>query len=333
MSMYYVFVTKTRSINISKYYLKLVKNLYRMETTLSPVRVSSHAGSWYSADKTQLSSQLDTWLESCENSVSSTYTIRAVIVPHAGYRHSGFCAAHAYRQINPEKIKRVFILGPSHHLDIGDTCALTCVSEYETPFYNLKVDSDVYNSLKKLNYFHILSKSQDEAEHSVEMQLPYIAHIMKRRRDQYSIVPIVVGCLSFEKQEFFGNLLSSYLLDEKNLFVISSDFCHWGKRFRYQYYDKADGEIWQSIEKLDYMGLDAIQSLEPKLFIKYLNEYRNTICGRRCIGVLLFMVDSIRQKKSLNLELKILHYTQSNHCQSMEDSSVSYAACALVYRD
>ncbi|CAH8445027.1 unnamed protein product [Schistosoma intercalatum] len=304
-----------------------------METTLSSVRVSSHAGSWYTADRTELSSQLNTWLESCEKNVPNANSVRAIIVPHAGYRHSGLCAAHAYRLINPDKIECIFIIGPSHRLDIGNTCALTSVSEYETPFYNLKINTNVYNSLKKFNCFSVLEKSQDEAEHSVEMQLPYIAHIMKRRKDQYSIVPIVVGCLSFEKQEFFGNLLSSYMLDEKNLFVISSDFCHWGKRFRYQYYNKSDGAIWQSIEKLDHLGLNAIRSLKPKSFIKYLEEYRNTICGRRSIGVFLFMIDCIRQKQPFNLELKILNYTQSNRCQSMEDSSVSYTACALVSRE
>ncbi|CAH8830906.1 unnamed protein product [Trichobilharzia szidati] len=87
------------------------------------------------------------------------------------------------------------------------------------------------------------------------MQLPYIAHVMKSRKDQYTIVPIVVGGLSFKKQEFFGNLLSHYLEDEKNIFVISSDFCHWGKRFRYQYYKESDGEIWQSIMKLDHLQM------------------------------------------------------------------------------
>ncbi|VDP17234.1 unnamed protein product [Schistosoma margrebowiei] len=227
-----------------------------------------------------MSSQLNTWLESCEKNVSNANSVRAIIVPEC-----------------------VFIIGPSHRLDIGNTCALTSVSEYETPFYNLKINTN-----------GILN--------------PQIL-----RKDQYSIVPIVVGCLSFEKQEFFGNLLSSYMLDEKNLFVISSDFCHWGKRFRYQYYNKSDGAIWQSIEKLDHLGLNAIRSLKPKSFIKYLEEYRNTICGRRSIGVLLFMIDCIQQKQPFNLELKILNYTQSNRCQSMEDSSVSYTACALVSRE
>ncbi|CAH8447528.1 unnamed protein product [Heterobilharzia americana] len=256
-----------------------------------PVRVSSHAGSWYSSDDIQLSLQLENWLESCEVTVPDLCSIRALIVPHAGYRHSGLCAAHAYRQIRAEKVERIFIIGPSHHLDIGDTCALTCALEYETPFYNLKIDIDS----------DILNKKQDEAEHSVEMQLPYIAHIMKSRKDQYSIVPIVVGY-----------------------------FCHWGKRFRYQYYNKSDGEIWQSITKMDHFGLDAIQSLEPTKFVDYLKEYNNTICGRRGIGILLYMVAAIRQRKSPNMQLKILHYTQSNRCQSIEDSSVSYAACALI---
>ena len=46
-------------------------------------------------------------------------------------------------------------------------------------------------------------------------------------------------------------IFSKYLKDPENLFVISSDFCHWGKRFRYTYYDKSKGSIHESIEDLD----------------------------------------------------------------------------------
>lgn len=35
---------------------------------------------------------------------------------HAGYAYSGPCAAYAYHQIDPTKVDRVFILGPSHHV-------------------------------------------------------------------------------------------------------------------------------------------------------------------------------------------------------------------------
>ena len=41
------------------------------------------------------------------------------------------------------------------------------------------------------------------------------------------------------------------LKDPSNCFVISSDFCHWGQRFRYTQYDQESGDIYQYIEALD----------------------------------------------------------------------------------
>ena len=33
--------------------------------------------------------------------------VRAVIVPHAGYRYCGACAGHSYSQINPNLVRTV----------------------------------------------------------------------------------------------------------------------------------------------------------------------------------------------------------------------------------
>jgi len=62
----------------------------------------------------------------------------------------------------------------------------------------------------------------------------------------------MVGSLSTEKESLYGHIFSQYLADPKNLFVISSDFCHWGQRFRYTFYEKSWGEIHQSITTLDH---------------------------------------------------------------------------------
>lgn len=70
-------------------------------------------------------------------------------------------------------------------------------------------------------------------------------------KNQFEIVPILVGSLSAEREACYGRVLASYLADPQNLFVISSDFCHWGQRFRYTYYDHSHGSIYQSIEGLD----------------------------------------------------------------------------------
>jgi AmmeMemoRadiSam system protein B len=48
------------------------------------------------------------------------------------------------------------------------------------------------------------------------------------QKGTFTIVPILVGALKPEDEERYGKLLSKYLLDPSNLFVISSDFCHWG---------------------------------------------------------------------------------------------------------
>lgn len=51
-----------------------------------------------------------------------------------------------------------------------------------------------------------------------------------RKRKDFQLIPVLVGSLDASKLEKYGQLLAPYLCDDKNLFVISSDFCHWGKK-------------------------------------------------------------------------------------------------------
>lgn len=105
--------------------------------------------------------------------------------------------------------------------------------------------------LKNTCDFEMMSLAVDEAEHSMEMQLPYIAKVMADFKDAFTIVPIMVGSLTTQEEGTYASILAPYLADPTSLFVISSDFCHWGERFRYTYYDPSSGEIHQSIEALD----------------------------------------------------------------------------------
>lgn len=58
-------------------------------------------------------------------------------------------------------------------------------------------------------------------------------------------------------------------------------------RFNYMHYDKKQGPIYKSIEALDKMGMDIIETGDPDAFKKYLKDYDNTICGRHPISVFL----------------------------------------------
>ncbi|XP_016976615.1 protein MEMO1 [Drosophila rhopaloa] len=290
-------------------------------------RRATHAGSWYTDSGSELSRQLDGWLGAADLSHGPA---RAIIAPHAGYTYCGACGAFAYRQVSPVVVKRIFILGPSHHVRLRG-CALSVAKKYRTPLYDLKIDTQINAELEKTGQFSWMDMKTDEDEHSIEMHLPYIAKVMEDYKDQFTIVPILVGSLNPEQEAQYGSLLSSYLMDPTNLFVISSDFCHWGQRFSYTYYDRSCGAIHKSIEKLDKQGMDIIETLSPQSFTEYLRKYNNTICGRHPIGVMLGAVKALQDQGYDKMSFKFLKYAQSSQCQDMDDSSVSYASGSLVF--
>lgn len=120
----------------------------------------------------------------------------------------------------------------------------------------------------------------DENEHSIEMQLSFIAKVMESvGPKEFKIVPILVGSLNADKEEMYGRILAPYLADPSNVFVISSDFCHWGQRFSYQFYEQSWGEIHQSIQKLDELVSSVLQSITMIIIVYVLGNELHRIHG------------------------------------------------------
>jgi predicted class III extradiol MEMO1 family dioxygenase len=61
------------------------------------------------------------------------------------------------------------------------------------------------------------------AAHAYKEVDPSITH-----KDEFTTIPVLVGALSESEEQEFGKLFSKYLVDPSDLFVVSSDFCHWG---------------------------------------------------------------------------------------------------------
>lgn len=294
------------------------------------VRRARKAGSWYEGQRNVLDNQLTQWLSKAGEPEFGP--AKAIISPHAGYQHCGSCAAYAYKELSPE-VSRIFILGPSHIVRLNGI-ALSPASIYETPLGDLKIDQQIYNELLATNLFEEMTLETDEEEHSLELQLPYIFKVMSKRKEPYTIVPMMVGSIRTEKEATYGKVLAKYLAQPENAFVISSDFCHWGQRFEYQFYDRSWGKIFQSIERLDKLGMKAIKDLKLESFATYLKIYGNTICGRHPIGVLLAAVEHLNNESDKDqsvprYRIKFLDYLQSSKCHHMYDSSVSYVAASL----
>ncbi|KAJ2845235.1 hypothetical protein IWW36_004866 [Coemansia brasiliensis] len=320
------------------------------------VRRATHAGSWYTGDGEQLNQELQRWLDNVPDEVpeieppgeSCSLPIkgaRAIIAPHAGYSYSGANAAYAYKCVDIETIKRVFLLGPSHHAYLTK-CALSQCTKYATPLGDIQVDTEMIEELKANGEWEVMSTQVDEDEHSLEMHLPYIYKIFENKIDQIKLVPILVGNLSGLDELYYGESLSDYLYKEENLFIISSDFCHWGHRFGYTYYTTHNSSkilnprgppplgqpIWESIQKLDFDGMEAIAEATWREYRCYMKETKNTICGRHAIGVLLGSLRALYLSPEPDVpypRLRFIKYDQSNKVHNPSDSSVSYASAYL----
>ncbi|KAI5449505.1 hypothetical protein NCC49_004649 [Naganishia albida] len=202
-------------------------------------RPASHAGSWYTSNAAQLKAQLEKNLAAVKPIEELDYyppmdRCKALIGPHAGYSYSGPAAAWAYAAIPVNKIKRVFLLGPSHHFYLSKI-ALTKCTYYATPLGDIPIDEDTVKKLKKTGMFDEMTLQTDSDEHSLEMHLPYIQLMFKDSPDM-KLVPLLVGNVSEASTALYAEVFQEYWNDDETFWIISSDFCHWGIRFSHTPY-------------------------------------------------------------------------------------------------
>lgn len=295
-------------------------------TLMAAIRPASHSGSWYSANKRQLQTQIENWF----STVDSPRLGRFGVGPHAGYTYCGATLAHTYKCLDPS-ITTVFIMGPSHY-EYFKGVRMSFYAGYETPLGTVAVEKEIVRKLNDQGV-EFLDMDVDDEEHSLEMHLP----MLKYANPEATFVPLVFGDLSPSAEQEFVQLLAPYFDNPKIGFIVSSDFCHWGSRFGYTRYSPSGTThlapvkqhssplgrpIWESIRDLDQEGMDIASTGNADSWNKYIQETGNTVCGNRPLSVLIRLAETCNNK----IHLEWLHYAQSSHVSSRHDSSVSYAA-------
>ena len=318
---------KFRSIFHLLIIVNIIKCIISSKNDNRKIRPASHSGTWYQNSPELLSEEINKYLSKAKKLKNSN--VKSIISPHAGYRFCGQIMAQSFINIMPDNYNRVVVLGPSHH-EYFQGCGLTSFEKYDTPFGEINIDIKyIKKLLKKSDLFFEVNKSVDINEHSIEMELPFLKYIFKNRN--LTLIPIIVGDNDFETNKKIGNILYELYEDEKTLFVISSDFCHWGRNFGFTYYDKNFENIWESIQDLDKQALDIIEEINSEKLEKYFKKTKNTICGRNPISVILSIAEKYKNEhKEKKVEFIKAGYAQSNKVNSIYETSVSYAA-ALNY--
>ncbi len=275
------------------------------------IRQPAVAGRFYDDDPESLDAFVDTALVPCP-----TPDLRALIVPHAGYSYSGAVAGRAFSLIEPDRFKRVILIGPSHHKahEINGISVAT-FEQYAIPGATVPVDLEVANAL--LESPDVVSMEMaHQLEHCLEVQLPFIHRTLRNA----SIVPILCGRISTENLKPLATAISRFW-DDDTLLVISSDFNHVGRNYGYLPFPASDTA--SEAPRLDLRGIDYVLDHDLKGFDAYLAATDATICGRDAIRLLLTMLPD-------SAELKLLEYTNSGQVSGDYSSCVGYAAIAVT---
>ncbi|EGR29819.1 hypothetical protein IMG5_148030 [Ichthyophthirius multifiliis] len=295
------------------------------------IRESSYAGSWYSNNEHELNIQINVWLDMAKCEIQNIQAVKAIIVPHAGFSFSGPTQAYAYKYLKQychQKKLRVFLMGPFHYIFIRQ-CGLSGMKVYETPVGNIEIDQETINELRELAYFETTDKDAEEEEHSLEMQLCFL--IKTLGAENIKLIPIMVGALDQSQETLYGQIFSKFVDQDDTLFIVSTDFCHWGQKYKYTYFNKDDGEIYEQIEKLDQRGMTIIEKHDNQEFISYLKETENNICGRHALSILLHAFNN--SKYSKDIQTHFVRYALSSLVKDKSDQSVSYASAVSIIED
>jgi len=251
------------------------------------------AGSWYPANRGELKSMVDYFLAGAVNARLNG-TVRAVIVPHAGYPYSGQVAADAFAQVDHEYGK-VYILGPSHFYPL-EGMAMLNVTDFETPLGLVPVAGEakgIYASTQAREVPEAFQK-----EHSIEAELPFL----QEQVQGLGIVPMLVGEAESHAlgQEIEGSL------GNDDLIVVSADLSH------FHDYGTAAG--------LDNSTLSAILRLDSNGIMD------SEIDAPWAVAAL---ADIARDR---NWEPVVVKYANSGDVTTDNSSVVGYAAIVFVER-
>jgi AmmeMemoRadiSam system protein B len=259
--------------------------------TPTTIRCPAVAGRFYPSDPALLERSVKTLMQPRTSSAGTVP--KAIIAPHAGYSYSGPIAASAFANLLglPGSLKRIVILGPSHHVAF-DGLALCRAQAWATPLGTVPVDLEAVDRIRSHPCVKVFEPAHAN-EHCVEVELPFLQQTVPG----FSVVPVVVGDASDAEVSAALELLWG---GPETCIVISSDLSH--------YY------AYETANQLDRATAQAIEALRPEAI------QPEHACGRIPIRGLL------RSAREHGLRVKTVDLRNSGDTAGSRDEVVGYGA-------
>jgi len=261
------------------------------------IRTPAVAGQFYEGTKAGLHSQV----EKCVEADSPKEEVLAAMCPHAGLMYSGSVAGAVYSRI---KFPHTFILIGPNHTDMGPRVSLMRSGMWEIPGATLSVDEHLATAVADCCEFVTGDTLAHRYEHSLEVQLPFIAYFSH----DVKIVPISVMQATVDELVTIGEGIALAIKGAQYPVVIiaSSDMSHFIPD------DLA--------RKKDRLALDRVLALDPRGLFSTVMEHGISMCGFMPATMMLSAALSLGAK-----EAELVKYTTSAEVSGDYGSVVGYA--------
>lgn len=227
------------------------------------------------------------------------------VVPHAGYMYSGHVAGAVYASL---QVPQCSIVLCPNHTGLGRPLAIMSEGAWETPFGPVPIDSALAAALKRR--FPLLNDDSEahRAEHSGEVQLPFL---MALRKD-VKFVPITLGTGQFEVLHALGEAIADVVKaqQEPALLISSSDMNHY------------ENDAVTRIK--DRKAIDQILALNPRGLFDVVMKEEISMCG---FGPTVAMLTAANRLGATRAEL--VKYATSGDASGDRDMVVGYAGMVV----
>ena len=271
---------------------------------MDQVRQAAVAGSWYPEPAPRLAAAVDRYLAEAE--AGSLPDLRAVVSPHAGLMYSGPVAAYSYKAARDTHYDTIVLVGPSHFVPFRGV-SIWPRGAWQTPFGDLGVNEPLAVAITAAAEGIVVERADAHArEHSLELQLPFVAHLWPTAR----IVPLVMGHQTRETAFALGSAIARSVAHDQVLLVASSDLSHY--------------EDARTAASLDAVVMQHVQSLDPEGLMGALEDEPRHACGG---GPIVSVMHAARQLGAAHARL--LQYADSGDVSGDKSSVVGYMAAAI----
>ncbi|MFH1837498.1 MAG: AmmeMemoRadiSam system protein B [Candidatus Omnitrophota bacterium] len=258
------------------------------------------AGQFYPLDKEVLSRDLDGLVPENSEKIDAI----GAIIPHAGYIYSGAVAGEMFAKIVPKDT--YIILGPNH---TGYGLSFASSNEsWETPFGEIEIDEELLDAIRNGTSLIKDDISAHIAEHSIEVQLPFI----KRTSPNAKIVPITVKHGEIGELKEIAAAISEAVktIGSDAIVIASSDMTHYESR--------------ENAIKKDTKAIEKVLSLDAEGLYEVVENNNISMCGYVPSVIMLMTAKHMGAKEG-----RLVKYSDSGEVTGDVGQVVGYAGIAV----